>query len=203
VTAGNLVFQGRSDGQLAAYAADTGKKLWSFDAQTGIVGAPMTYKVAGRQYVSVLAGFAGGSALLEPGKWKAQTQPRRLLTFALDASAQLPPAPPRYELTPVTDPGFKHNLAREKLGSASFAEHCFLCHGYDAVAGGHAPDLRESGFILSAEGFAEIVKRGALRRYGMPQFEDLNASELGNIRQYLRARAQDAATLQSASKGAE
>jgi len=35
-TAGNLVFQGRSDGEFTAYAADSGKELWSFDAQVGL-----------------------------------------------------------------------------------------------------------------------------------------------------------------------
>src|SRR6201986_5153395 len=46
-TAGNLVFQGQADGKLNAYAADTGKLVWTFDAKMGISGAPITYSVAG------------------------------------------------------------------------------------------------------------------------------------------------------------
>jgi len=202
-TAGNLVFQGRSDGQFAAYAADSGNKLWSFDAETGIVGAPISYKVGARQYVSVMAGFGGGSSVVEPGKWKARTQSRRLLTFALDANARLPPPPPPYELTPIVDPGFKHSPAREKRGFASYTEHCPLCHGYGARAGGHAPDLRESAVILSAKAFAKIVKHGGLREQGMPQFQDLSDSEVSDIRQYLRARARKAATNQASEKRTE
>ena len=38
-TAGNLVFQGRADGVLAAYRATDGKQLWTFDAGTGIASA--------------------------------------------------------------------------------------------------------------------------------------------------------------------
>jgi hypothetical protein len=34
-TGGNLVFQGRGDGMLAAYRATDGKQLWMFDAGTG------------------------------------------------------------------------------------------------------------------------------------------------------------------------
>ena len=34
-TGGRLVFQGSVDGYLNAYAADTGTKLWSYDAQKG------------------------------------------------------------------------------------------------------------------------------------------------------------------------
>jgi PQQ-like domain len=63
-TAGNLVFEGHADGRFVAYSADTGAPLWTFDAQTGIVGAPITYKVAGRQYVFVLAGYGGAGAAL-------------------------------------------------------------------------------------------------------------------------------------------
>ena len=39
-TAGNLVFQGNAEGQFASYRADNGERLWTFDAQTGIVAAP-------------------------------------------------------------------------------------------------------------------------------------------------------------------
>ena len=41
-TAGNLVFQGRSDGMFAAYRATDGKRLWEFDAGTGILAPPVT-----------------------------------------------------------------------------------------------------------------------------------------------------------------
>ena len=42
-TAGNLIFQGRSDGMFCAYRATDGKKLWQFDAGTGIMASPVTY----------------------------------------------------------------------------------------------------------------------------------------------------------------
>lgn len=45
-TGGNLVFQGNMRGQFVAYAADTGKTLWKFDAQTGIIGQPITYHLS-------------------------------------------------------------------------------------------------------------------------------------------------------------
>jgi len=49
-TAGNLVFQGRSDGKLCAYRATDGKKLWEFDAGTGIMAPPVTYLVGRVQH---------------------------------------------------------------------------------------------------------------------------------------------------------
>jgi quinohemoprotein ethanol dehydrogenase len=57
-TAGNLVFEGMGDGRFNAYDARNGKQLWSFDAHFGTTGAPITYEVDGKQYVSVVAGWA-------------------------------------------------------------------------------------------------------------------------------------------------
>lgn len=91
-TAGNLIFQGRNDGKLVAYAADTGKEMWSFDTQVAIVGAPITYRANKKQYVSVLAGFEGdGSNSRMGGRYQA----RRLLAFSLEGNARLPPRPLR------------------------------------------------------------------------------------------------------------
>jgi quinohemoprotein ethanol dehydrogenase len=48
-TAGNLVFQGTGDGHLKAYDARSGKTLWQIDLGEGIVAAPMTYELDGKQ----------------------------------------------------------------------------------------------------------------------------------------------------------
>ncbi|MGB0188972.1 MAG: PQQ-dependent dehydrogenase, methanol/ethanol family, partial [Aequoribacter sp.] len=52
-TAGNLVFQGNAEGEFVAYTADSGERLWSSYAQTGVVAGPVTYTVDGEQYVAV------------------------------------------------------------------------------------------------------------------------------------------------------
>ena len=65
-TAGGLVFQGNGEGKFVAYDATTGKKLWDFDAQTGIVAAPVTYEVDGEQYVT--SSSAGAAAIPERGR---------------------------------------------------------------------------------------------------------------------------------------
>jgi quinohemoprotein ethanol dehydrogenase len=179
-TAGGLVFQGRSDGKFVAYSAQNGKELWSFDAQAGVLGAPITYKVGTRQYVSVLAGSGG---------WRVP--PQRLLTFALGGDAHLPTAPNREGITPINDPDFKSSPTQEKAGSELFRP-CEGCHGAGAVSSGAAPDLRASFAILSVSNFHAIVK-GALRAKGMPPFEELSDSEIESVRQYLRARARHSA----------
>jgi len=61
-TGGNLVFQGRIDGEFNAYAADSGKRLWSFAAGAAVIAPPITYSAHGRQYVTVLAGMGTSGA---------------------------------------------------------------------------------------------------------------------------------------------
>jgi alcohol dehydrogenase (cytochrome c)/quinohemoprotein ethanol dehydrogenase len=56
---GGLVFQGNMRSEMAAYATDTGQKLWSYPVQTGVVAPPITYKVGGTQYLAVVAGWGG------------------------------------------------------------------------------------------------------------------------------------------------
>ncbi|WP_341644199.1 PQQ-dependent dehydrogenase, methanol/ethanol family [Thauera sp. SDU_THAU2] len=59
VTAGNVVFQGTADARLLAYDARDGKELWSAPMGTGVIAAPVTYEVDGKQYVSIAVGWGG------------------------------------------------------------------------------------------------------------------------------------------------
>lgn len=55
-TAGGLVFVGEGKGTLDALDAATGELLWQFDTGAGVHGSPVTYAVAGVQYVVAPAG---------------------------------------------------------------------------------------------------------------------------------------------------
>jgi lanthanide-dependent methanol dehydrogenase len=60
VTAGGLVFYGTMDGWFKAVSARTGRELWKYKTESGIVGQPVTYRGPdGKQYVAVLAGVGG------------------------------------------------------------------------------------------------------------------------------------------------
>ena len=59
VTDGGLVFYGSLGGDFRAVSRDDGKVLWSRKLASGIIANPITYKVGGHQYVSVLAGIGG------------------------------------------------------------------------------------------------------------------------------------------------
>ncbi len=55
-TAGGLVFFGETSGGFAAVDAKTGKYLWHFEANQPWKASPMTYTVAGHQYVAIASG---------------------------------------------------------------------------------------------------------------------------------------------------
>jgi len=58
-TAGGLVFYGSLGGDFRAVDRNTGEILWQRKLGSGIIGNPITYEVAGKQYVSVLSGIGG------------------------------------------------------------------------------------------------------------------------------------------------
>jgi quinohemoprotein ethanol dehydrogenase len=196
-TAGDLVFQGTGDGLLIAYDAGTGEQLWQFNAGLGIIGAPISYSVAGRQYVSILVGYGGATAIwteLMPHGWKYGAQPRRLLTFSLGGKAQLPPTAPRSDsLNALDDPAVKINDADAAAGQAIFNLACSACHGLNLTSpGAPGPDLRESRIALSESGIWAAVHDGALLEKGMPQFAMLGPQQVHEIYAYIRAGARAA-----------
>jgi PQQ-dependent dehydrogenase (methanol/ethanol family) len=59
-TAGDLVFYGTMDCWFKAVDARSGKELWKFKVDSGIVSQPITYRGPdGKQYVAVLTGVGG------------------------------------------------------------------------------------------------------------------------------------------------
>ena len=195
-TGGGLVFQGQANGQFRALDDRTGKVLWTYDAKAPVFAPPISYRWQGRQYVSVITGSGTTLSLLDVGhKMGLQfaTQPRRVLTFALDGKARLPANPAPAPLTAQPDPGFVADQAKWTAGIVTYHKNCATCHGFYAVGIGTAPDLRASAVPMSAATFRSVVHDGALISLGMPQFGQLSDADLDNIRHYLRARAKDLA----------
>jgi quinohemoprotein ethanol dehydrogenase len=192
-TKGGLVFQGRADGTFVATDAVSGKELWSYQMGVGTQAAPITYELDGKQYVSILAGWGGAPSLLgslsAQHGWVGREYPRRLLTFALDGNAQLPPSPaPIAKVEPIQAPEFVIDPALAEKGKHIY-NSCVICHGTAAVAGGYAPDLRASQVPLSAEAFKAIVQGGALEVRGMPKFAEYTDADLEALRHFIRERA--------------
>ena len=55
-TAGSLVFTGSADGYFFALNAATGEELWHISLGARVHAAPMTFSVAGKQYVTIASG---------------------------------------------------------------------------------------------------------------------------------------------------
>ena len=68
VTAGNLVFYGTLDGWFKAVDAQSGKALWQYKVDSGIIGQPISYRGPdGHQYIAVLSGVGGWSGAVVSG----------------------------------------------------------------------------------------------------------------------------------------
>ena len=194
-TAGNLVFQGRSDGHLYAYDARTGKTLWQADLGLGISAPPITYKLGGVQYVALLVGFGGGVAgqltdyQADLG-WSYGIHMRRLVSFALDADTKLPRQPPPHTVTPLVERGFEINSTAAARGQTVWNENgCGNCHGKNVVAAGMAPDLRASAVPLSPEAFTSVVRDGVRTARMMPGNPLLSDSHLEDLMHFIRQQA--------------
>jgi quinohemoprotein ethanol dehydrogenase len=195
-TAGNLVVQGESNGEIWVMAANTGKRLWTFDAQVGVLANPITYMLDGKQYLTVIAGFRGYVGN-EPD-WEYRLQKRRVLTFVLDGKASLPKAE-FADLPFADDPAFKIDPQKAEFGRRVYATRCVYCHGQNVGGGGSAPDLRKSQVALSADGIASVARDGALVPAGMPQFEELSQQELDGLEHFIRMRARESIAAQNAA----
>jgi quinohemoprotein ethanol dehydrogenase len=189
-TAGGLVFQGDAEGTLTAYSAASGRKLWSFQGQTGIVAAPMAYEIGRTEYIAVLTGWGGGVVMMG-GARLGRIGPNRLLIFSLGGTASLPPvsgaAPPK-----PSPPSAAQSPGEIAAGSREYATYCSRCHGVNVVSGGVAPDLRYSTF-LGNDIWYQIVLQGALAGKGMASFgRVLDRQRASAIRAYVISEAQKA-----------
>ena len=197
-TAGNIVAQGDASGHFNVYRADTGQKLWSMDAQSAMMGGPVTYEVDGEQYIAVLTGWGAGFSL-QAGTPAGQSgnlrNVSRVLAFKIGGTAALPPLEPReLVIKPPPEPADKASIAH---GQALFGRYCGVCHGADAVGGGVVPDLRASSF-LGNDFWYEIVLNGALKDAGMVSFKSaLNRDDATAIRNYVIHRANGGAPVDS------
>lgn len=191
-TSGNLVFQGNGEGYFSAYAADTGQLLWSKYMSTGVVAAPVTFAVNGKQYVSIATGWGGILPLNlgEPLKSGIPPSVNRVVTFALDGAVDLPEVKiTALTLAPPPNTGSQEDIAQ---GRVTYHEYCWMCHGDSGVNNGGVPNLRYSRAIGSKTAFSLFTLGGIAEERGMPNFSDaLTSEDVEQIRVYMIKRAND------------
>jgi quinohemoprotein ethanol dehydrogenase len=180
-TAGNLVFQGQGTGEFAAYAADSGKKVWSIQTGSAIDSVPITFGVNGEQYVLTPVGWGSGSRLFAPA-WTMATQqskrgPTRLLAFKLGATTPFPTPP---DIVPPVPKPPSQTARRETIQNGSVLYNTFYCDGCHSpgidgsgawVLNGAVPDLRYMPPEAHQQWYS-IVLGGSHWEQGMPGLAD-------------------------------
>ncbi|PKO67266.1 MAG: PQQ-dependent dehydrogenase, methanol/ethanol family [Betaproteobacteria bacterium HGW-Betaproteobacteria-16] len=185
-TAGNLVFQGTADGRFIAYNATTGEQLWEAPTGTGVIAAPSTYLVDGKQYVSIAVGWGGVYGLAQ--RATDRTGPGTVYTFAVGGNAQ-PPAHVAYQLGKLVE-GVKYDPAHVPAGTALYVSNCVFCHGVPGVdRGGNIPNLgyMDTSFIQNLDKF---VFKGPATERGMPDFTGkLSNDDVQKIKAFIQGTA--------------
>ena len=190
-TAGGLVFQGRLEGEFAAYRAATGEKLWSADLKSGGASGPGTFEIDGEQYVTITTGWGSAFALVGGYGYDKKVPPAvgKVVTFKLDGEAEIPD-PDLEEIAKVPAAPEFGDEATLQAGLVHFHRNCMTCHGAAAISSGVLPDLRWSANSGDAEAWRSIVIDGARASNGMVSFADvLTPEDAEAIRAYVVKQA--------------
>ncbi len=195
-TAGNLVFVGRNNGELQAYDARNGSRLWSFQTGSGANNTVTTFMQDDKQYVAF---YAGGNSLAGTARGND------LWLFALDGTLgpvkagsgagaiahagdegeaeQSEQTPENTESAPADGGGDEQANANVKgdaaAGKQVFADNCSTCHGAEGKGGNGGPDLTT---VASAKDLAAVTKQVADGGGGMPAFKGtLSAKQVADV----------------------
>ena len=172
VTAGGLVFVGRSDGRLTALDKTTGDKLWEFQTDASVNAPASTFEYKGHQYVVVLA---AGSYVF--GRQHGDS----VWLFSLDG--KIGPLPP-FSQTSASPSSVQPNPNRTAdlgHGKSIYGQVCQPCHGVDGQ-GGHG-----GGAALTTKLTVPVIMATASTgKNDMPSFKDtMSADELQDVASYI------------------
>lgn len=185
-TAGNLVFQGTADGRFVAYDARDGKKLWEAPTGTGVVAAPSTYEVDGKQYVSIAVGWGGVYGIA--ARHTDRAGPGTVYTFAVGGTAKMPDFV-QYRLGELVQ-GVPYDKSHYEVGTALYVSNCVFCHGVPGVdRGGNIPNLGYSS-AATITNLDKFVLSDSLANKGMPNFSGkLTPADVEKIKAFIQGTA--------------
>jgi PQQ-dependent dehydrogenase (methanol/ethanol family) len=194
-TGGGLVFSGggNNNNVFRAYNTETGEKVWEFNTQTGVVAAPITFELDGKQYIALSVGIN------QAGNYYAPNY-SRMLVFTLDGTATLP-EPLSFTAPQLNPPPLTASAEVVARGQEVYNANCSTCHGNGGAArGANFPNLLVSPMLHSQEGFDSIVLGGARAQNGMVSFADrVTPEDSAAILGYLVSRATEQLAAQQAA----
>jgi mono/diheme cytochrome c family protein len=162
VTAGGVVFMGRTDGRIIGLDASNGERLWEFRTDAPINSGITTFLHEGKQYIAAYAGGGLFGALKGDGVW----------LFSLDGTLnQLPPPTAAGPAGPaLTAP--EGRVADIDAGRTLYKQSCVYCHG-DTGTGGHGGGAE----LTSALAVQDIITMLSTGRNAMPNFRPVMTVE--------------------------
>jgi mono/diheme cytochrome c family protein len=179
------VIQGRTRsgalGELVAFRADTGERIWSYPTPNGITAGPATYSVDGEQFIAAASG--AGSTSVNGGPARIR-HVGRVVAFKLDGAATFPAeAAPALPANPPTTVASAEDIA---AGEKPYDAYCARCHGFGGASGNVIPDLRRSLLLTNKAAWDEVVLGGALTERGMVSWSKfLKPEDVDHIRAYI------------------
>jgi quinohemoprotein ethanol dehydrogenase len=200
-TGGGIVVQGDARGILTVYDAVSGRVLKALDVGTSMMGAPMTYRAGGKQYIAVMAGYGGGAGLSSP--FPEQTAAHkygnagRIIAFAVGGAEV--PKPPLFVDPAFVEPPPRTGTPPEIAhGEILYNRFCARCHTFGR---GELPDLRRLSPATHAI-FYDIVLKGLYAPMGMGRWDDvLSRKSAEDLHSFLVEQAWDAYTQQESARG--
>jgi alcohol dehydrogenase (cytochrome c) len=198
-TAGNLVFVGRNTGELQAFDARNGSRLWSFQTGAGANSTVTTFTQDNTQYVAFLAG--GNSLAGTPrgrNVWlfslngtveqlKSTGKDAGAITHAGEAdTSEQSEQTDENTVDATTDDGGGDTASVKgdaTAGKQVFADNCSTCHGADGKGGNGGPDLTG---IPDAKDLTKVTTQVTKGGGGMPAFNgQLSKQQIADVSEFV------------------
>jgi quinohemoprotein ethanol dehydrogenase len=176
-TGGNLVFAGRNNGELEAYDARDGRRVWRFQTGAGANSTATVFEQDGQQRILF---YAAGNALA------GTAHGDNLWLFGLDG--KLGPVKPGSSAAALQHAGEGTSRPSTRKGNVVagrkvWTSSCSSCHGFRGRGGNGGPDLLDRP---NAKVRAKVIRQIQRGGRGMPAFQGaLTDKQIADVTAYV------------------
>lgn len=176
-TGGNLVFTGRNNGELEAYDARDGRRVWRFQTGAGANSTATVFEQDGQQRILF---YAAGNALA------GTAHGDNLWLFGLDG--KLGPVKPGSSAAALQHAGEGTSRPSTRKGDVVagrkvWTSSCSSCHGFRGRGGNGGPDLLDRP---DAKVRAKVIRQIQRGGGGMPAFQGaLTNKQIADVTAYV------------------